>query len=116
MESALLLGNGLNRLAGEVDLAGLMSCLSAGQGKNYKSLSSWPLEFERIYAERNKGQANGETVSKSCLKQQIRAWLTENLSSINGWPLLPEFTSLPVKHILTTNYDYNIEKAVNPQI
>jgi hypothetical protein len=28
---------------------------------------------------------------------------------------LPEFTRLPVKHILTTNYDYNLEKAVNPQ-
>jgi len=112
MKSALLLGNGLNQLVGTMDWPGLMRSLAGGtpDGK----ISSWPLEFERIYGERNKNQGK-EAVKKKDLKKQFRACLEKSLSTIKDWPLLPEFTSLPVKHILTTNYDYNLEKAINPQ-
>ena len=118
-KNVLLLGNGLNRLAGAVDWAGLMDCLGPdkdqGQGPGGQSLSSWPLEFERIYGEKNKGQADKEAVTKYQLKQYIQAGLQKILAPVCAWPLQSEFANLPVKHILTTNYDYNLEKAVNPQ-
>jgi len=118
MKSSLLLGNGLNRLAVTLDLPDLMDFLADGKrtnrGKSGDSEPSWPLKFERIYSERNIKHGK-ETVSKSLLKQQIRDWLENILPPVNVWPLLKDFTTLPVKHILTTNYDYNLEKAVNPQ-
>jgi hypothetical protein len=117
MKSALLLGNGVNRLSKAMDLSGLMHFLATGGMQKTRKpggeLLSWPLEFERIYSEKNKNQ-NLKAVSKSDLKKKIREWLKKSLSSVNEWSLLSEFTSLPVKHILTTNYDYNLEKAVNP--
>jgi len=118
MKSSLLLGNGLNRLAGAMELAGLMHSLAGDKRQNHRKtfgdVSSWPLAFERIYSERNKNYAE-EAVSKSELKKQLGDCIEKSVSTVKDWPLLSEFTNLPVKHILTTNYDYNLEKAVNPK-
>jgi hypothetical protein len=71
MKSALLLGNGLNQLAGAIDWPGLMYSLAAGKGKKRRkpggNISSWPLEFERIYSDKNQDE---EAVSKSDLKNK----------------------------------------------
>jgi hypothetical protein len=122
MESVIFLGNGLNRLTGKVDWANLIKCLSVGRGRGRPGLddgilSSWPLEFEKIYCERNR--TDKETVSKNDLKKEIKEKIEDGGKKLQEPPesssLIQEFTGLPVKHILTTNYDYNLEKAVNPQ-
>ncbi len=110
MKNALLIGNGLNRLSELVDFSNLLKGLAARKGKNYESLSFLPLEFERVYGERN-GPKSKQTISKYELKKTIKKAVEEKKTTDAVLPLLKKFTELPIKHIMTTNYDYNLEKA-----
>lgn len=122
MKHALLLGNGLNRLAGGVDWAKLLQGL-VPPGHQAPGMSSLTMEFEKIYAEWNVEAINKELLSKYEMKKWIRdRFYTEEKKTNkcegekqdDNCQLLRDFTMLPVKHILTTNYDYDLEKAIDP--
>lgn len=108
MKTALLLGNGINRAIDNNGWCDLLRNLAQEYDcvlPENATVSNLPLEFERIYsaaAKRNEG----------ILEEDIIERIREYIPRINDFTLWREFTALPVKHILTANYDYNIEMAI----
>ncbi len=109
-ESALLIGNGINR----VNLAGLSwedllkNLIERSEVKNVR-IGNKPLTF--LFEEISHKMKDGATRSNvKQLKKIVRDLIAAKLSPGN---IHKKFVSLTVQNILTTNYDYCLEKALD---
>lgn len=104
-KSALLIGNGLNRVSAETAWTDLLKEVQSALGiKASTGYTNYPLEFERI-DQAALAQRDGTIASA---KREI----AKRVPTICDYSLLREYTDLPVDALLTTNYDYNLEKAI----
>lgn len=114
MKAALLIGNGLNRCYTEQVLSweNLMQDIASKKGVDFRSNNSFPLEFEcmanSICSKDNKDL---DSVIKE-LKKDI-AEMVRQFSPEQEW-IHTDFLKLPVQEIMTTNYDYYLEKILDP--
>jgi len=104
---AYLIGNGLNRATDNTAWVDMLEELR----KKYKVESpdictNLPLEFERIYLE---ALSSGNISKVYELKSDVARYLPQ----VTDLSLHQKFLELPVSDILTTNYDYYIEKALD---
>lgn len=114
MESALFIGNGLNRCyKNSVPWGELLKSIAVNNGSDYDKNNPMALEFERIMNSilQKMSKPNEEIyhIIKSEIAQKLlSAELPENALHKN-------FVNLPVDNILTSNYDYMLEKAYNSE-
>lgn len=108
--TVLLLGNGINRLSNEYSWSDLLDDLIRDIGKSedisHKEEKPFTLLYEEIYSRALKHLQRKEIRIKKKIADLVLEHFTPN-------EFHTEFLSLDVEHILTTNYDYNLEKAVS---
>ena len=112
MKAALLIGNGLNRCyANAVPWNKLLENIAQKYGVIFNENNPFPLEFESIANQIfNQDRRNAKTVYTE-LKSSI-AQMVSNQTPSEG-SLHELFAAhLPVDGILTTNYDYMLERAL----
>ena len=106
-KAALLIGNGINRATSELAwsdlLAKLRERLLEGEAQ---ACDNFPQEFQRIYF---KSAEKDRNVTHYCLKKII----AESIPVISNLDLHRLFTRSGVEHIMTTNYDYNLEISLD---
>ncbi len=109
-DSVLLLGNGINRLSNEYSWSELLDDLIKDIGKSevikYKEAKPFTLLYEEIYSR----------ALKHLQRKELR--LKEKIADLVLRKFMPnafhaKLLNLDVAHILTTNYDYNLERAVS---
>lgn len=104
--SALLIGNGINRAENSCGWNELLNQLQKEYGVEAAgNYTNYPLEFERI----DLAALTRRSAMQNDLKRKICASLPEPESLI----LHSAYADLPVDTFMTTNYDYNIEKAID---
>lgn len=114
MDAALLIGNGLNRTyqeqMPEIAWKDLMERISAKHHVKFYENNSFPMEFEAMVNDicATKGIDFTEVIRK--LKVDI-ADRTLEMKPQPGW-IHQEFMALPVREIMTTNYDYMLERTL----
>jgi hypothetical protein len=105
----LLLGNGVNRLSQEYSWSDLLDDLIREAGKQkvirYKVEKPFTLLYEEIYLRSLKHTKKKELR----LKQKIADLV---ISKFAPSDIHAKLLNLNVEHILTTNYDYNLEQSV----
>ncbi len=105
--NALLIGNGLNRAIDNNAWSDLIRSMQEYYAvEAVSNQSNLPLEFERIYLS---AKSNSLIEKVSDLKNEI----CRRLPSVDRFELHSQYTSLPVEVILTTNYDYFLEKSID---
>ena len=106
----LLLGNGINRLSNEYSwsdlLDDLISDIGGSEAIRYKEAKPFTLLYEEIYSRALKQLQRTEIRIKQKIADLVLDKFTPNEFHTG-------FLSLDVEHILTTNYDYNLERAVS---
>jgi len=106
-EYALLIGNGLNRAADNKAWADMLDEIREKYGVEAASdYTNMPLEFERIYLE---ALRNGTAIKSYTVKKHI----AEFLPSVVDLSLHREFAALPINTLMTSNYDYYLEQAID---
>ena len=106
--NALLIGNGVNLLSGEAaSWQKLLADLAASAGRpelmNHWKFKPFSLLFEEI--------ALSNTYCSVAGEQNVKRRVAEIVGTIKGNEYHKRLLGLPVKHILTTNYDYCLESA-----
>ncbi|MEO6288943.1 MAG: SIR2 family protein [Ginsengibacter sp.] len=106
----LLIGNGINRVNPEsLSWEGVLKSLIEKSGVKNVRIGSKPLTF--LFEEISHKMEGGATRENICrLKKHVRALIE---TKIKHGRIHEKFTSLPVENILTTNYDYCLEKSLN---
>lgn len=105
MSKILFLGNGMLRTVGGSSWDDLLKRLSEREDLDYESMKS-PMPLRAILLSNNKVQSKLSILSKdshSCLY---------GMSGMGLQPPIKELASAGVKDIITTNYSYEIEKAL----
>jgi len=107
-EFSLLIGNGLNRASVK---NGAWFDMLDGIRKKYEvehsgDYTNMPLEFERIYLN---ALQQGKVNRAYSVKKEIINFLPD----IADLSLYLGFWELPINKIMTTNYDYYIERSIN---
>ncbi len=114
MESALLIGNGLNRchLDKKLSWEALMREIAGKYSVAFHENNSFPLEFECMANRvcQQDGKALDDVIKG--LKGDIAAKIN-TFSPEPDW-IHSQFVNLPVREIMTTNYDYYLEKILSP--
>ena len=112
MKAALLIGNGLNRCyANAVPWNTLLESIAKNYGVTFNPNNPFPLEFESIANQIfNQDIRNAKTVYAE-LKSSI-AQMVSNQTPSDGSLHELFALDLPVDDILTTNYDYMLERAL----
>ena len=104
----LLLGNGINRLSNEYSWSDLLDELIKATGKSevitYREEKPFTLLYEEIYLRTLKYLQSKEIRLKGKIANLVLSKFTPNAFHT-------KFLNLSVEHILTTNYDYNLEKS-----
>lgn len=119
MKAALLIGNGLNRCYLEDSLSweALMKNIASDNGVNFHKNNSFPLEFECMINDICKlpGQSLELEVVIKRLKKAIADSITypDDPSICSSW-IHNRFLGLGINEIMTTNYDYFLEKIIAP--
>lgn len=111
MQSALLIGNGLNRCyKGAIPWDKLLERIANEYNVQFNDNNPFPLEFESIANQiLDKDKRNANEVYDE-LKARIASMVCSQSPTPNSLQRL--FTlDIPADHILTTNYDYMLEKA-----
>lgn len=105
-KNVLLIGNGLNRVTMNSAWTDLIQELqNAFDLERFSGYTNYPLEFERIdQAVIASGNRSGMSAKKL---------IAQHLPVISDFSLIQQFTNLPMDVIMTTNYDYNIEMAID---
>lgn len=102
---ALLIGNGLNRAADAAAWEDLLAVLSDRfEVPPAEKASNFPLAYERIYY-----YALSQGRAKGC---DVKAEIARSMRPLADNALIRRFADLPADAILTTNYDYNLELAI----
>lgn len=105
---AILIGNGLNRASDNMAWIDMLCEIRKKYGVEANlSYTNLPLEFERIYLDACEKTKIDNVYS---LKKDV-ANLLPNVKNLS---LHSEFVSLPIDCFLTTNYDYYLEQATDP--
>ena len=104
----LLLGNGINRLSNEYSWSDLLDELIKATGKSevitYREEKPFTLLYEEIYLRTLKHLQCKEIRLKKKIANLVLSKFTPN-------EFHTKFLNLNVEHILTTNYDYNLERS-----
>ena len=104
----LLLGNGINRLSNEYSWSDLLDELIKATGKSevitYREEKPFTLLYEEIYLRTLKHLQSKEIRLKEKIANLVLSKFTPN-------EFHTKFLNLNVEHILTTNYDYNLERS-----
>ena len=104
----LLLGNGINRLSNEYSWSDLLDELIKATGKSevitYREEKPFTLLYEEIYLRTLKHLQCKEIRLKEKIANLVLSKFTPN-------EFHTKFLNLNVEHILTTNYDYNLERS-----
>jgi hypothetical protein len=111
MKAAILIGNGLNRCyLGAIPWDSLLQNIANDYGVSFNRENPFPLEFESIVNQILSGQKSPSDSIYGELKQRIAHAVNEQQPE--GESLHELFTNqLPINHILTTNYDYMLERS-----
>lgn len=106
-KKVLLLGNGINRINNDYSwkklLEGLLSFVGKSSNINLRD-KPFPLLYEEIYLRGLKHSKINELEIKAFISRQISKLLPNSLHS--------EIIKMNFQHILTTNYDYILEKSL----
>ena len=106
-KKVLLLGNGINRINNDYSwkklLEGLLSFVGKSSNINLRD-KPFPLLYEEIYLQGLKHSNISESEMKAFISGQISKLLPNILHS--------EIIKMNFQHILTTNYDYTLEKSL----
>jgi len=104
----LLLGNGINRLSNEYSCSDLLDELIKATGRSevitYREEKPFTLLYEEIYLRTLKHLQSKEIRLKEKIANLVLSKFTPN-------EFHTKFLNLNVEHILTTNYDYNLERS-----
>lgn len=105
---ALLIGNGLNRAVDSISWSDILKEIQIQfEVEAVDNCTNYPLEFERT---------DLAVLGKEGLKtKQLQEFVADRLTDIHNAPLIRRFMELPVDAVLTTNYDYNLELAIQPE-
>lgn len=107
-ESALFLGNGLNRATGNDSWSDLLAALRQRTGASIeRGHKAFPLYYELLYLE---GMRREDLRNEGALKRLI----AEHVGAIEPTALHAGLTAIRAPHIITTNYDPAIELALEP--
>ena len=113
MDAALLIGNGLNRCHMDKQLSWevLMQEIAGKYSVDFHGNNSFPLEFECMANSIcSKSRKTLDTVITD-----LKSDIAEKINSIapkSTW-IHRSFISLPVREIMTTNYDYYLENLID---
>lgn len=112
MAKSLMIGNGINRLGNEVSWEGLLRHLSDGlpSARKPKYMSSKP--FTLLYEEILLSQASARTDRKDLGEFALKKRVADAMGSLKVGDFHRRVMSADVRHVITTNYDYNLERAV----
>ena len=109
-ENVLLLGNGINQISNEYSWSNLLDDLIKDAGKSevikYRGEKPFTLLYEEIYMRSVRHLQRKELRLKEKIADLVLRKFTPN-------EFHTKFLNLDVAHILTTNYDYNLERAVS---
>ncbi|MFT4153821.1 SIR2 family protein [Parafilimonas sp.] len=112
-KSALLLGNGINRVNPmSLSRDDLLKSLIEKSGLQNVRTGTKPLTFlfEELSHKMEIKEKGATRSNVQQLKEIVRKQIEEKLSS---GTIHKEFMKLPIENILTTNYDYCLEKAID---
>lgn len=108
--SVLLIGNGLNRCYyHELAWGGLLSDIAHVHKLTMNGNNSFPMEFEYIVYQILKGMNHPSDRIYTEIKKEIVKRI-QNIKKTEN-PLMESFMEIPVSEIITTNYDYLLERA-----
>lgn len=104
----LLLGNGLNRAYGVSNWSDLIAKISCDSLEEYKSngLDNLPYPLQAIIYTHDNVNEGVDIISDWLLEENVNSELAEQLQIL---------ADIGFDAILTTNYSYEIEKALNPK-
>ncbi|EKN5111975.1 hypothetical protein DYG64_15900 [Yersinia enterocolitica] len=108
MENTIFFGNGINRLSeNNVTWSDLLDNI---KGINKFESGQLPntMVYERIFLEKH-----APDTSEKNDEFEIKSVIANGLRKQGSNEVLKALASLPIKHYLTTNYDYALEKALN---
>ena len=107
--NVLLLGNGINRTFGDLSWGSVIDGLSTGEfdydQKWMEKIKTIPFSLQTIVISSDSVSDGMKNLSKKLLPSKLE----EKQAN-----LLKDLISLPFDAILTTNYSYEIETAINP--
>lgn len=107
MNGVLLLGNGLNNVTASYKWKNLISDLSnhldVSFPENFKDIP-FPLLYEEIYFKGLK--------EKRIEESQLRSFISQKITNIAPGSGYENIKALQFQNIITTNYDYNIERSL----
>lgn len=110
METSLLIGNGLNQcLKGGVPWGNLLRAIAEDYGVAYNESISMPLEFERIINEILKKEPSYGIGIYDEVKQKVADKVCNVLLPTGA--IHEALTKISTDAIMTTNYDFMLEKA-----
>lgn len=116
MKTALLIGNGLNRCYEHqnpgISWYALLQNIAKTYHVDFIDQNSFPLEFECLV--NSICAATGMTSDK--VIEEAKTAIAKNVASIGpvADSLQHRFMQLPISEIMTTNYDYVLERAISP--
>lgn len=107
MDNCLIIGNGINRCCGGMSWETLLLKIASSYFVSKDTVNSATLAFEQL---RSTVLSRNIRASKDSFAVDILAELN-NLDQPAFNEIFNNFKSLPVRNILTTNFDYAIERA-----
>lgn len=110
MDSAILFGNGLNRIAGNgMSWEELLMDLSSVHPLPSDSNT---LNYECIYLDRCKGSVKKEKESFRKVEYDLKCKIADACSAFHSGPIYEALAQLPVHVYLTTNYDGVLDRTL----
>ena len=121
--AALLIGNGLNRCYEQknpgISWYALLQDFAKTNGVEFVPDNPFPLEFEcLVNAICEKSKDSTEQKLFEVIISKAKSAIAEKVADLNPVPdsLHHRFMRLPISEILTTNYDYVLERAWSPNV
>jgi len=103
----LLLGNGINRLSQDYSwenlLEDLIACLGKKHTIQFREEKPFTLLYEEIYLRARKSSGKKEIRLKEKIAELVR--------NLKANEFHTKLLNIGVRHIITSNYDYNLEKS-----
>lgn len=106
-DKVLVIGNGINRLNNNYSWKQLLKDIVSFAGENVIANSAgkpFPLFYEEIYLRALKQSQKKEN--------DLKSFISKKVSQLEPNEIHQKITSMNFNHILTTNYDYALEKTL----
>lgn len=107
-EKVLLVGNGINRINNYYSWDNLIDNLVSfigADGQINKDNKPFPLLYEEIIIEAIK--------NREIQENKVKKFIADETSKLNPNSIHEEISKLKIENILTTNYDFTIEKTIS---